>query len=793
MNLSISRKGLLLVAFPLIFQVAFVSAAALLQRDLAAAVRIATHTKDVIAQVHDVRTTVSDAQAAVRGYAVTQDPAFLGPFHAAQRTLPVELAGLGDLVADNAGQTAAARAVRTRAEAVLDWQGDIERLVHNADAGEATRRIRSAQGESLMSEFRKETGKFLAEEERLNRERQDALDRSQTRFNGLLLIGGLIAVGSTLTLAYAFRRGIAGRFAALEANVRLLATGGSPPPALVGNDEIGRLDRAFREMAVELTRTLGEARDLYDNAPCGYHSVDANGTVLTANRTELRWLGYEAAEVIGRKKFSDFVAAGSKQNYDLGFARVRESGSTRDVELELVRKDGTTFPVLVSSSSVRDADGRYLRSRTMLMDLTERRRAEGAIQLLADLARSIPIGLLIYRLDGPGPSPTLSVRSANPEATRLLGMPLEEVAGRPVADVFPAIPDDQLRRYAAVAAGGPADDLGVFRYGDGRVAERWWAVQAFPLPDRSVGVAFQDVSDRERAETEVRRLNAELEGRVQERTAELKAANRELAHKNAENEMFVYSVSHDLRSPLVNLQGFSRELEKAAKGLAAVFADGSVPPGVRERGVALLDGKVAKSIGFILTAVLRLSGIIDAMLRLSRAGRVEYRWEVVDVVDVVDRVVGALQSTVAERGATVRVGELPPAWGDRTAVEQVFANLIGNALNYSDPSRPGEIEVGTVPSDADGMRTYFVRDNGLGIPEAHRAKIFLAFQRAHPGVGSGEGLGLAIVTRVLERHRGRVWVESNPGGGTIFYVALHAAPPPPAPPYVSASFPGGQG
>ncbi len=143
----------------------------------------------------------------------------------------------------------------------------------------------------------------------------------------------------------------------------------------------------------------------------------------------------------------------------------------------------------------------------------------------------------------------------------------------------------------------------------------------------------------------------------------------------------------------------------------------------------------------------------------------------------VAQVVTAAQGTITERGAAVRVGDLPFVWGDRTAVEQVFGNLLGNALTYLNPKRPGEIVVGCLAADApEGFQTFFVRDNGLGIAEAHRQKIFQPFQRAHPGVGSGEGLGLAIVARVVERHRGRVWVESRAGEGSTFYVTLPTTP-----------------
>jgi PAS domain S-box-containing protein len=359
----------------------------------------------------------------------------------------------------------------------------------------------------------------------------------------------------------------------------------------------------------------------------------------------------------------------------------------------------------------------------------------------------------------------------NAAFARLFGFTPEEVLTLGLSDVtHPEHMADSLgNRQRLMAGAGDSFHMEKrYRRKDGQVL---WGLTNVSLVRGPVGEPLmyvgqvQDITERKAAEQAVR-----------ERAAELVAANRDLAQKHAENEMFVYSVSHDLRSPLVNLQGFSKELEKACRGLADLLAEDGVAAGVRDRGRALLDGKVAKSVGFIQAAVLRLAGIIDALLRLSRAGRVEYRWEAVDVAAVVGRVVAAAHGTAADRGAVVRVGELPAAWGDRTAVEQVFANLVGNALTYLDPARPGQVEVGALPPDDPGTHTYFVRDNGLGIADGHRQKIFQAFQRAHPGVGSGEGLGLAIVARVVERHHGRVWVESRPGEGSTFYVALPATP-----------------
>jgi PAS domain S-box-containing protein len=287
---------------------------------------------------------------------------------------------------------------------------------------------------------------------------------------------------------------------------------------------------------------------------------------------------------------------------------------------------------------------------------------------------------------------------------------------------------------------------------------------------------LRDVTDRVRAEEAIRSLNQELEDRVKARTAELQEANRQLARKNEENETFVYSVSHDLRSPLVNLEGFSRELVLACEEVKRILTDPAMPADLRAKAEAVMGRDVPESIGYIQTAVARLTGIIDALLRLSRLGRVQYEPQPVAVAPIVDRVVQSLRGTTDQKGAAVEVGPLPDAWADPQAVEQVFANLIGNALNYLDPGRPGRIEVGSA-AGAPGLRTYSVRDNGVGIPTAHQAQVFQAFRRLHPGHAEGEGMGLVTVRRMIERLGGRVWFESAEGVGTTFSFTLPAGPP----------------
>lgn len=265
---------------------------------------------------------------------------------------------------------------------------------------------------------------------------------------------------------------------------------------------------------------------------------------------------------------------------------------------------------------------------------------------------------------------------------------------------------------------------------------------------------------------------------LERRAEDLSSANEELSQKSDEIEMFVYSVSHDLRSPLVNLQGFSKELGLVSGDLKKLLQRDEIPEGIRREAGELISGDMAESLKFIQGGVTRLANIIDALLRLSRAGRVEYTPELVDIQALVESVAATLDSTRAGKGATFTITAMPPAYIDPSAAEQIFANCMANALNYLDPERPGRIELGSLPTvPEDSSVTYYVKDNGLGIPEAYLPKVFVVFQRLHGDAAPGEGIGLALVRRALERNQGRIWVESVSGEGSTFFISLPTSAP----------------
>ncbi|NKJ47703.1 histidine kinase [Burkholderia sp. SG-MS1] len=276
---------------------------------------------------------------------------------------------------------------------------------------------------------------------------------------------------------------------------------------------------------------------------------------------------------------------------------------------------------------------------------------------------------------------------------------------------------------------------------------------------------------------EAERIQARFQADLTRRTGELAQINETLRQQTQENEMFIYSVSHDLRAPLVNLQGFSKELIRACDELRVTVRESALAEQSRQRIERVVDEDIGEALHYLQTAVLRASHIIDALLRLSRVGRVEYRWQKVDVQDIAQRVIDAMQGSIRTRRARVSVGELPAVWGDPTALEQVFANLVGNAVNYLDPAREGKIEIGTTPAPpgVHSLRIFYVRDNGQGIPAVALPRLFNAFQRLHGNSTAGEGIGLALVRRMVERHGGRVWAESQEGQGTTFYLSLPEA------------------
>ncbi|MCG8635089.1 MAG: ATP-binding protein [Desulfobacterales bacterium] len=261
----------------------------------------------------------------------------------------------------------------------------------------------------------------------------------------------------------------------------------------------------------------------------------------------------------------------------------------------------------------------------------------------------------------------------------------------------------------------------------------------------------EEISERERAEAEREQLNTAL------------------VEKNAELEQVVYVASHDLRSPLVNIDGYSRELAYSISDMKEMLDSGSHGKAA-EALAPILDEEIPEALSFIRTSTAKMDTLLAGLLRLSRSGREALNIKRLDMDNLVDKVVASTEFRIKEAGVRVEAEPLPDCLADEIQVDQVFSNLLDNALKCLDPERPGKIRI-TGREEGQGC-VYCVEDNGIGIDPNHFNKIFEIFHQLDPARNKGEGLGLTIVKRILTRLDGSIRVESEPGRGSRFYVIL---------------------
>ena len=257
------------------------------------------------------------------------------------------------------------------------------------------------------------------------------------------------------------------------------------------------------------------------------------------------------------------------------------------------------------------------------------------------------------------------------------------------------------------------------------------------------------------------RLNAGLEGQVRSRTAALTRANEEI-------QRFAYIVSHDLRAPLVNVMGYTSELEQAGKVLDRQLAtiEARAPKSLDPEAVVAIREDVPEAIGFIRASTARMDRLINAILRLSREGRRHLVPELLDMTAMAQGVADNLRHQTEAAAARIEVSPLPAIESDRLSMEQILGNLIENAVKYLDPSRPGRI---AVTGQEDGAWvTYRITDNGRGVAERDHERIFELFRRSGKQDRPGEGLGLAFVRNSVRRLGGSIEVESEIGKGSTF-------------------------
>lgn len=347
------------------------------------------------------------------------------------------------------------------------------------------------------------------------------------------------------------------------------------------------------------------------------------------------------------------------------------------------------------------------------------------------------------------------VRFWNRGAERLYGWRVDEAIGRVVTDLIYEKPEDFHAANNQLLSRGEWSGELKHRHRDGRLLEieaHWSAVRDDAGRVTGVLAINSDISDRKRAQREILQLNAELEARVRQRTAELEEANKEL-------EAFSYSIAHDLRSPLSSIDGFSHLL-------AGRLSDEA-------------DDKSRHYLQRIRAGVRQMGELTDALLSLAHVSRTQLTWEAVDLAVLAREAVERLREHADGRTVQVQIAPTLPVRGDPRLLRQVMENLVGNAFKFSARVEAPTVRVGVEAGEPGAPAVYFVADNGAGFDMAFAHKLFGTFQRLHaPSEFAGTGIGLANVHRIVVKHGGRIWAESAPGQGATFRFTLAAAPVP---------------
>ena len=659
--------------------------------DFDARARWVDHSHQALSAAQEVLSLIHDARASQRGYLLTGDAQYLEPYEAASGRLDDELARLRRLTEDNPRHQRRIEALRPLVTERLALLRVLIEEKRSAPPGTSPDLALLASAKAFMDRIRALLGEIEAEERNLlaQRERES---RESADFAVAVVVFGSTASAVMLLGAFGLLRREIGQRLAAEAALR---------------------------------RHAEEIEDLYNHAPCGYHSLDAEGVVVRINDTELSWLGYARDDVVGKLRIFELLTPASAESIARPFAALKESGTIAALDVDLLRKDRSVLSAFLSATAICDAQGNFVMTRSTLFDVTKRKRIERDLDRIFTLSQDL---VCIAGFDG-------RFNRVNPSWERVLGFTPQELTTTPFLEFVH--PDDRASTLAAFET-QLHEGLTIttfenrYRCKDGSYRVLLW--NSTPVPDDGLIYAIaHDITERKRDEEALRAAKL---------TAE--AAGKEL-------EAFSYSVSHDLRAPLRAIDGFSQAL--------------------LEDHVEVLDGEGKRHLERVRSAAQRMSDLIEDLLKLSRLSRLQLQPEGVDLSALAMEAVEGLRRADPGREVAVQIAGGLRARGDARLLRIVLENLLGNAWKYTRKREGAEIEFSR--AFVGGEAAWFVRDNGAGFDMVYADKLFGAFQRLHRVEEfEGTGIGLATAQRIIRLHGGRIWAEGAVDEGATFFFSL---------------------
>ena len=382
-------------------------------------------------------------------------------------------------------------------------------------------------------------------------------------------------------------------------------------------------------------------------------------------------------------------------------------------------------------------------------DITEQKQAELELKeseaKLAALFSSLTEMLVMHELvlNDAGKVIDYRIIDCNKVFTEFTGISKEDAIGKLASDVYQTTPPPYLEEFSKVGLSGEPHEFNTY----------------YPPLDKHLIISVVSPKAGKFA-TIITDITPMMQ--IQEM----------IIAKNKEMENYLYVASHDLRTPLVNIQGFSQRLKKQADSIKSLFANKSLEPEILHQLSIITDENIPKTLSFVFSNIEKMDTLINGLLQISRTGRVEMNIQKIDMNALFATIFQSLDFQIKEAQCKIDINPLPVCYGDAELLDQLFANIISNALKYSDPERVLKITVNATHKH--NRLVYTIRDTGKGIEQKHLDKIWDIFYRTDPRSDkTGEGIGLSLVKRIAEKHKGKVWAESEENKGSVFHVELH--------------------